>query len=478
MEALQIKELTDQLLKVQAQHQKVIEENNQTCKSLGEAIKKERERSSELKIVIDNLQKDIDTKTDEIRTLQAREEARKTYDTDDGLTELFLKSDSKMNDESAIKLAKSIRKDPYAEKYRKNFLNLLRDPKTQGASSVTTKHNEYVDEIKKSSIHEDESYIKKSLNTMQEPGNFLVPPQIELKIHKQLRETSPIRMVADVKMIGSNEFKTYVENKIPIATFEGDPESDQFKDSDEMTYSEVKIPVRSLRAMPELSSNIIQDAFIDIESELINRLMFAYELAENKAFIDGKGDPASFYGIIGFYAPRGKEAPTYDEPQKIHVKSATKASLTGDNMVALIDTFSDMESDIISGWKRRGAYWLMHRKFKHLIRIIKDKNNQFLLSQLPGFGGVRGLQRIQDGVDGTIFGYPVLECDDMDRTIDAGNYPVAFGHWKNYCIVDRLGLNMLIDPFTSGKASVRYKTWKRVGAGFILGQGTTVLKVT
>ena len=474
MEHEELKKLTDDIAKNHLEYQKAIEEGKLASKSLKEANEKLEKRNVFLTEKMTKIEKDLEEKTDKIKTLYARYEARKMYEEEDGLTELYLKGDDKITDEAARRIAKSILKDPHAKEYQKSFLTVLRDPKNNLKSS---KLNSVVEDIQKSSHHEEDSMTKKSLNSMQESGNYLVPPVIELKIHKQLRETSPIRMIADVKMIGSNEFKTTVENRLPIATFEGDPEADNWEDTAPQSYSEVKIPVRSIRARPELTQNLIQDAWLDVETELLNRLSYSFELAENKSFIDGEGNH-DFYGLVGFYAKNGKAKPSFDEPQKMPLITKTAASLNAKNGRPLIDALSEMEVTPISGWKRRGAYWIMNKMVKHTMRIIKDDQGQYLLSMWPGFGAVSGLQRIRDGIDGKIFGYGIVECDDMSTAIAAGNYPIGFGHWKNYCVLDRMGINMLIDPYTSNRASIFYKTWKRVGAGLILGQGTVFLKVT
>jgi HK97 family phage major capsid protein len=63
-----------------------------------------------------------------------------------------------------------------------------------------------------------------------------------------------------------------------------------------------------------------------------------------------------------------------------------------------------------------------------------------------------------------ILGYPGEEMPDMPD-IAANSYSVAFGDFKRgYLIIDRIGVRVLRDPYTS-KPYVLFYTTKRVGGG-------------
>ena len=48
--------------------------------------------------------------------------------------------------------------------------------------------------------------------------------------------------------------------------------------------------------------------------------------------------------------------------------------------------------------------------------------------------------------------------------ITTGSNSIAFGNFQQgYVIVDRLGISVLVDPYTSKTGFVKYKTRKRVG---------------
>jgi HK97 family phage major capsid protein len=61
-------------------------------------------------------------------------------------------------------------------------------------------------------------------------------------------------------------------------------------------------------------------------------------------------------------------------------------------------------------------------------------------------------------------GYPVVESEDMPA-ITTGSYSIAFGDFRRgYLIVDRVGIRVLRDPYSS-KPYVLFYTTKRVGGG-------------
>ena len=61
-------------------------------------------------------------------------------------------------------------------------------------------------------------------------------------------------------------------------------------------------------------------------------------------------------------------------------------------------------------------------------------------------------------------GFPVAECEDMPDIANNAN-AIAFGDFRRgYLIVDRIGIRVLRDPYSS-KPYVLFYTTKRVGGG-------------
>ena len=63
----------------------------------------------------------------------------------------------------------------------------------------------------------------------------------------------------------------------------------------------------------------------------------------------------------------------------------------------------------------------------------------------------------------TLLGKRVIEMVDLDDVAD-GNFPIIFGDWSAYRIVDRLALSVLSDPYTQARKGVtRMHATRRVG---------------
>jgi HK97 family phage major capsid protein len=104
------------------------------------------------------------------------------------------------------------------------------------------------------------------------------------------------------------------------------------------------------------------------------------------------------------------------------------------------------------GYRANGT-WVMNRKTEAAIRKFKDGDDNYIWQ--PG---------VAAGQSASLLGYPVAEAEDMPD-IASNAYSIAFGDFaRGYLIVDRVGINVLRDPF-SAKPYVLFYTTKRVGGG-------------
>ena len=93
----------------------------------------------------------------------------------------------------------------------------------------------------------------------------------------------------------------------------------------------------------------------------------------------------------------------------------------------------------------------MGRPAIEAISKLKDSQNQYLWQ--PG---------LQAGEAQSLLGHPMERMEDMPA-VSANSLSIAFGDMRQaYTIVDRAGLRVLRDPFSS-KPFVLFYTTKRVG---------------
>ncbi|MCA8888999.1 MAG: phage major capsid protein, partial [Parvularculaceae bacterium] len=102
---------------------------------------------------------------------------------------------------------------------------------------------------------------------------------------------------------------------------------------------------------------------------------------------------------------------------------------------------------------RANGRFAMNRKTLSVVRKFKDADGNYLWQP-----------SLQAGSPSTLFGYPVSEVEDMPD-IASGAHAIAFGDFaRGYLIVDRQGVRILRDPYSS-KPYVLFYTTKRVGGG-------------
>ena len=106
----------------------------------------------------------------------------------------------------------------------------------------------------------------------------------------------------------------------------------------------------------------------------------------------------------------------------------------------------------------------MNRKTQALLRKLKDDSGNYLWQPAATADG-----------KATLLGFPLVEAEDMPN-VGANSLSIAFGDFKRgYLIVDRMGVNVLRDPY-SAKPYVLFYTTKRVGGGVQDFQAIKLLK--
>ena len=124
----------------------------------------------------------------------------------------------------------------------------------------------------------------------------------------------------------------------------------------------------------------------------------------------------------------------------------------GFDAAAPIDDLIDLVYAVRAGY-RANAHWLMNRSVQGEIRKFKDADGNYIWQ--PG---------AKAGEPSLLLNFPIAEAEDMPD-IAADSLSIAFGDFsRGYLVVDRIGIQVLRDPYTS-KPYVLFYTTKRVGGG-------------
>ncbi|MGQ3212999.1 MAG: phage major capsid protein [Shinella sp.] len=279
-----------------------------------------------------------------------------------------------------------------------------------------------------------------AMQTGSDPdGGYLVPKTVSSRIIKKIYETSNLRALATVETIGGKELEIpRDEGEFGYGGWVGETTAPSETTTSQLGVS--KIFAHEMFAEPRVTQNMLEDAGLDIEAWVANKVGEKMGRIEATAFFTGTGvnQPR---GLLTY--GNGTANGTIEQ-----VISGGATSITSDALYNLVFQLKD--------YYTQNANFLMKRTTVREVMKLKDGQNNYLWQM----GDIKG------GQPATILGFPVNRCEDMP-TIAASSLSVAFGDFKAaYTIVDRLGLTLLRDNLTA-KPYVKFYNRRRVGGDVV-----------
>jgi HK97 family phage major capsid protein len=284
----------------------------------------------------------------------------------------------------------------------------------------------------------------KALSIGSDPdGGYLVTEELENRVNRGVRNVSPIRAIAQVRRVSGSVYKKPFS--ITGAGAGWIAETAARPETATPTLAELAFPTMELYAMPAATSALLDDAAVDIDEWIADEVRDSFATQEGTAFVTGNGTarPKGFldytkvanaswsWGNIGYITTGAAGAFPATDP--------------GDRLI-------DLAYTVKSGYRGNGTF-LFNRATQAAIRKMKDGDGNYLWQPAAKAGDAS-----------TLMGFPVAESEDMPD-IATDSYSVAFGDFRRgYLIVDRAGIRILRDPYSS-KPYVLFYTTKRVGGG-------------
>lgn len=282
---------------------------------------------------------------------------------------------------------------------------------------------------------EEKNYLSTQSST---DGGYFVLPERSAEIVKKVFESSPIRQLASVQAISSDVLEIMQDLDEADAEWVGEVQSRS--QTNTPTFKMVKIPVHEMSAKPRATQRFLDDASIDVQSWLSGKVADKFARKEATAFVNGTGvnQPR---GILTY--PAGTSFGQIEQVNSGTAATIADADGGGNGLIATQDALKEAY--------QANASWLMKRATRSSVRKMKDTQKGYIWQ--PG---------LQAGVPDTILGKPVHLADDMPAE-GAGNLVAAYGDIKQaYQVVDRIGVRVLVDPFTADPFVI-FKTTTRVG---------------
>jgi HK97 family phage major capsid protein len=274
-------------------------------------------------------------------------------------------------------------------------------------------------------------------------GGYLVPAEVEAAIGRLLSKASPMRAIADVRQVSATLFKKPFNTNGASSGWIG--EAAARPQTNSPTLAELQFPTMELYAMPAATQALLDDSVVNLDEWIAREVETVFAEQETDAFLNGDGVTRP-KGILA-YTKVAQSSWTWGNTGYIAtgVAGAFAAANPTDKIVDLIYALK-------AGY-RQNARFLVSRATQAAVRKFKDAQGNYLWQPAATADG-----------NAMLLNFPVVESEYMPD-IATDTFSMAFGDFKRgYLIVDRVGVRILRDPYST-KPYVLFYTTKRVGGG-------------
>jgi len=287
----------------------------------------------------------------------------------------------------------------------------------------------------------------KAMNTGSDPdGGYLVLPEMDAAIDRIAGTVSVMNRLANTVTIGTTKYEKLV--KTSGMTMRRAADGATGGETPEPKFTKIAIEVFPAEVEPWVHNETLQDAFINLETDLADEAAIGFAEGSGAEFITGNGVGKS-RGIAAYPMVANSSFAWGSVGYIASGKSAAFASVApADKIVSL--------QHALKAQYRPGAVWLANDATLGVMRQLKDGSGSYYLWQpdpAAAFGG-------------RFLGNPV-EVDDNVADIGAGSLSLAFGNFKRaYTIVNRAGTTLIRDNITA-KGTTKFNFRRRFGGGII-----------
>lgn len=304
----------------------------------------------------------------------------------------------------------------------------------------------------------DESEIKAMSAGSGSDGGYAVPKVIDGILENLLIKQSPIRQLANVVQVSTQDFHKLVNKRGEAAAWVSETAARPATATPQLV--DIVPTMGELYANPMATQRMLDDVFFNAEQWLAETVADQFASAESEAFVLGNGTDQPTGFLNGTINNQVDGTRAFGAIQYIATGGAGGFKST-DPADCLVDAVQSMRP----GYRSSGeASWLMSPNTLSALMKLKDSLGRPLI--MPAY---------MSGERNTLLGYPIYEAPHMPE-IAANSYSIAFANWKRaYLIVDRVGTRVLRDPF-SAKPYVGFYTTKRTGGALVNSEAIKLVK--
>jgi len=217
---------------------------------------------------------------------------------------------------------------------------------------------------------------------------------------------------------------------------------------------ELEIKPESLRYIVCATRDLLDDASVNIEQWMLQKVNRAFRMQVNNAVLTGDG----------FGKPMGILNPAAGIPVVETALGSAPGQFTWQDLV-MLRWQVPMSLAATGGGVSGGGAYLMNQNTLGLVLTLSDTAGRPIMVQSPVEGGQM-----------LISGTQVVIANQMPD-VAPGSLPVAYGNWNLvYMVVNRKAVTMQQDPYSAGFC-VLYKFESRIGGGVVCPNAARLLRI-
>lgn len=419
---------------------------------LGDVVKTIQDKNTELEkkhdgLLVDQIEglKNIGVKlSEEVEKMQATEKT---------VTEQKAKIE---NLEKLASLSSGNGKNQFKE-YDAGLARYLRKGDSIDAKVDEKMVHHYLD-LKNNGMNDDE--IKMAVKTLQvqnnaDGGYFVMPERLSATVSRKF-ETSPMRQICNVISTANESVEMIIDDDEAAAEWVSENQSRG--DTATPKVGLLSIHAHELSASPKATQKMLDDAGFNVESWLAEKVARKFSRKENTSFVSGDGSLKP-KGILAY--AEWAAAGVYQRNALERIKTGVSATISSDNLIGL-------QGSLIEDYHANASFLMKRQTFFSKILTLKASGTgEYLFDP----------QLLKNGAGQfVLLGQPVFFGSDMPASGAANAESIAYGDFEmGYTIVDRMGIRVLRDPYTS-KPYIKFYTTKRTGGAVTNYEAIKILK--
>lgn len=277
-------------------------------------------------------------------------------------------------------------------------------------------------------------------------GGMLCPVPVSSRITKRRFEISPMRQMANVQNISTSGMDFVLDDDELQAETSG--EVDTRSETDGLEFGSVRIDAHELYAKPKVTQALLEDSAINLENFISDKAAKKFARKQNQQFVTGTGIKEA-KGILTY---GDADVEVYERGKIGTMDTATTIVLAGDD-------FIDLQSHVVEEYQESSQFAMNRLIWAKTVKL-KDNEDRYLLDPLMLFNGSK-----PQLLGKTVRMFADMPAPTSAGALVAGTVYVCYGDFnETYTIVDRLGINVIMDNITES-GFVKYFFRTRSGGG-------------